>query len=397
MWYDAINSECFPIIKGLLFVAGILFGTVLLIVIFEFFLCAVRKYSDRQRWETAIIKQKRRIKQVFCVFILFPVVGIILITAENTYGSKGTYSWDKISNPDNSDAFFAIEKSVSKKAVNEVLHYNWFHNDLDSVEDGTLIIDRETINKYKRNTKTLSLFQNQKDKEKIPLLSNNGISNQLQEFDSYVQKNHQYLSEQECMKGYLLGKQITEIIFTSEYIFQTGVFAESAHSKAFESDIINEESVLAHLEGAIRNFESFLKFTKRDAGGNKIIKASEIYFRMGKILYRQGIYADNNANQKSAKHLILFAYSCFECALEEITEDDREYIVYLYYYNLVCRELFNYINDSALIEELCKEKLKTLENIDKLDFSIYETEGYTKEEMKDEIKKLKVALEDEIE
>lgn len=246
---------------------------------------------------------------------------------------------------------------VKKEMYEKQLHFSWF---LERDEEE---ISQKSIDIYKENV--YDLFSVYPDKEDVVKESDENIvilEEAKQNFLSYMNKNQGKENSEDLWKAYLDGVKVCEVWMTSEYIFQTGVLAESAAENDYKSNQKYEDS-LYHTGGMLEKFEQFLEYRYRSAGKgidrDIIISERELAIRIAKRLYRLGKdnpYSDTKQLDMK-RHSSLFAYACMMFAVENIEPEDKYYLLSVLYSSLCCLNLMQYIDDEILREKLCQKEL----------------------------------------
>lgn len=273
--------------------------------------------------------------------------------------------------------FEVVERQTPEElsSCDVMLHTEWY----DNRPDDEITID--FIEMYMKNVDNIFSIIPEKE-DRIDVVNGQDVvfMEKQENFRKLVGSRQAELSSELLWEGYKDGLEVCRVFATSENCFQTGVLAESASQNAYKSQQSREVG-LNYVAGMVNQFENFLEFKHRDAGGGMEISEVEICFRMEKGLYR--VSRENwDHDNRIAIHCGLFGYSCSQYAVEKIDTDDSLYLIYLDNSGLNCLNIIKFIDDKELCAELCRKELKRWECLDETNMSKYKTEGKTLEEVK---------------
>lgn len=344
-----------------------LFAVSCLVFIFaKFRIRIIGKLRKKSGKEDRIKLHKRRKKyKTICKIIkvtIIPILfGIVVFAIQKyKYHIPDQYAWsleDRKKEPN----FEKRKRTVIEKRelYEKQLHFSWFS------ERNEETISQKSIERYKKNV--TDIFSVYPDKEDVVMEfdeSDSILAGMKQNFLSYVDKIQEAESSEELWKAYQDGVKTCEIWMTSEYIFQTGVLAESAAENDYKSHQKYEDS-LYHTGGMLEQFEKFLDYRCRYAGKDTeknediIITEKELAIRIAKRMYRLSKDNPNSDIMHSdmKRHSALFAYACMMYAVENIEPKDKWYLLSILYSSLCCLNLIQYIDDESLRTELCQKEV----------------------------------------
>ncbi len=348
------------------FVNTIYFWLLLAACVIVLALCLIRailgvirlqKYKKKKREENKLFWT------VYFMVILFICIPCMIHAKEQyteRYKFDETLSENQNKRADNFNMFEELKRTKTVEAENyySQIHMEWYK--VNFLSDESKIV-KDTFEQYKKNVKDIfsrvPYAEACYDREVEDIMDNYNIISDT--FKNIVNKNHSSLDSSELWKGYEAGKKVQKVNFSSEVVFQTAVMAEDAHANAFKKN--TNENSLTYAGGAVSEYELFLTFNNRD-GGNGDVEDREICFRIGKVMLREA--GSNKASKDSEKkHTGLFAYGCFNYAVENTDIMDELYLTYLYYEGCSLLNLTSYM-DESLCKELCGEELEKWEQFD---------------------------------
>ncbi|MDE7252206.1 MAG: hypothetical protein K2O32_04610, partial [Acetatifactor sp.] len=350
--------------------------------------CKILKYEKkcskciRENWkpkyEEVIIKSKRWRCRFRATAIVVLYMLSYLIIQKSKYDIHEEFTWKLEERNDGRGLFFSvIEREALKEALwyEEMLHMDWY----DNREEGEYI-DRATLNMYMKNVDDIFSALPEKenrigDNEELDSL----FMEKKRNFEDLVKSSHKNLDSEILWGGYKDGIEVCKVYDSSENNFQTGVLAESACENAYKTQQ-SLESGLLYTAGMVSQFEKFLEFRNRDAGGGIEVSEIEVCFRMEKALYRAS-KENSNHDKKVARHCGLFAYCCSQYSVEKLEINDTRYLIYLDNCGLNCLNIVKFINDEELCVELCQKELNRWNQLEEIDMSEYKTEGKTLEQI----------------
>lgn len=360
-------------------------GISLILSLFETYRISINKRDQdrciRENWKAKYEKKIEKGKKHRRRFIAFAIIMVYIISTlvmhKNKYAIHEEFAW-KVKERSNmiETHFTVVERELLQDILiyETMLHIEWYDN--RESED----IDSETLELYDKNVSNIFSVSSEKENR---IGDVNGLDSIFMEkkinFEKLVKEEHANLDSEELWKGYEDGVEVCKIYESSENVFQTGVLAESACENAYKSQQ-SRESCLIYTAGMLNQFEKFLEFRYKEAGGGIEISKVEVSFRIEKRLYQ--VSRENwNYDNRIAEHCGLFAYSCSQYSIERMESDDDNYLIYLDNSGLNCLNILKFIDDKELCVELCQMELKRWECLDEKDVSAYKTEGKGVEEI----------------
>lgn len=329
----------------------------------------------RDKYEKEIKRRKKVIHRfVASAFVILCMFSYLTVQRDK-YAIQGEFAWTIDERKSGYGlSFTVVEREMPDEILwyEEMLHMEWFEN-----QDG-IYIDREILNLYEKKViDNFSVSGERKNRIGEIIGLDSTFLERKQNFEFLVKNNHENFDSEKLWKGYEDGVEVCKVYETSENVFQTGVLAESACENAYKSQQ-SFESSLIYTAGMVNQFEKFLEFECRDAGGGIEISEVEICFRIEKGLYRISNYNYDDKDDKDDKvtlHCALFAYSCSQYCVEKTENDNECYLVFLKNSGLNCLNILQYISDKDLCKELCQKELSRWKSLDGRDLSVYKTEG----------------------
>lgn len=331
----------------------------------------------KNNYENKIVKSKRwRRRFGAAAIVIFCILGF-LIVEKNKYDIRKKFAWTLEDRDDGNGLHIPV---IEREAQNEVswyekmLHLEWYDNKVGEC------IDRATLDSYMKKVDDIfSAIPEKENRMGDNVVLDSIFMEKKRNFEHLVKSNHKDLNSEILWKGYEDGTEVCDVYESSENIFQTGVLAESACENAYKSRQ-SPETRLRYLAGMISQFEKFLEYKDRNAGGEIEVSEVEVCFRIEKGLYR--VSKDRSINDsRIAQHCGLYAYSCSQYSVDRLEIDDDRYLIYLDNSGLNCLNNKWYINDEKLFAELCKKELNRWKYLEKRDMSAYKMEGKDLEEV----------------
>lgn len=363
--------------------------------------------ENKKKGRRKLRKKKEKYKIIYTIIekLIIPMllIGIVFFaTQKYKYRIPDQYAWSLEEMEKEPNFEEKRRKVIEKRELYErQLHFSWFS------ERNEEVIGWKSIERYKKNV--TDIFSVYPDKEDIVMdydESDSVLARKKQNFLNYVDKIQETENSEELWEAYQDGVKICEIWMTSEYIFQTGVLAESAAENDYKSHQKYEDS-LYHTGGMLEQFEKFLNYSYRYAGKDIeknediIINDKELAIRIAKRMYRlskDNPYSDI-LHSDMKRHSALFAYACMMYVAENVELEDKWYLLSVLYSSLCCLNLIQYIDDESLRIELCQRELNRwsrFENIQEIlskDMEEIKLEYKTEENISEKIMEAKGRLE----
>lgn len=328
------------------------------------------KYVFEERIMGRKRKRHRLIATALTIFCMF----LYLLIQKKRYTIREDFAWTFEERNEAYGLHFVVQERKKPEEMQwyeEVLHLDWFDKEAEDV-------GRDTLDAYEKKVNGIfSAMPKKEDSISEIAGGNSTFAEKQQNFKDLVNRDHKELNSEKLWKGYEDGVEVCKVYETSENVFQTGVLAESACENAYKSRR-DGESILIYTAGMVDQFEQFLEFQCRDAGGGMVISEVEICFRIEKGLYRVSREKLNYDNY-ILEHCALYGYGCSQYAVERIGIANNYYLMYLDNSGLNCLNILQYIDDGELCAELCQKELDRWKDLEGRDMSVYKTEGKTLE------------------